>query len=74
MKSAQVDLSPLRRSNLLELLRDCVRSFALGYIYVPLGKCANTDIKRMLWTAHNSIGYAEPVPDQYFEVHNFGKA
>lgn len=73
MTIPDIDPAPLRRLNLAELLRDCVRSFSLGYIYVPLGKCANTDIKRMLWAAHNGIGYAEPVPDDYFDVHNFGK-
>jgi len=67
-----MDASPLSRKNIFELLRDIVRSYSLGYLYVPLGKCANTEVKRMLWQAHRADGYKPPIPKQYFMVHNFG--
>lgn len=62
---------PLQRANLFDIMRDAVRSYTAGYIYIPLGKCANTDIKRMLWRAHQQMGYQVDVPENYFYVHNY---
>lgn len=72
MPPSQIDFSPLQRTNLTELLRGSVVSYSLGYIFIPLGKCANTHIKRMLWSAHQAIGYSVEVPSNYFNVHNYG--
>jgi hypothetical protein len=68
----QVDLRPILVPNLFDMMRDSTPSRLFDYVYVPLGKCANTDIKRMLWHYHHRAGYPLDVPADYFSVHNYG--
>lgn len=67
----RIDLRPLLPPNLMNILRDATPSRRFGYVYVPLGKCANTEIKRFLWQQHCRHGYEPQVPDDYFAVHNY---
>lgn len=67
----RVDLRPLLPPNLINMLRDATPSRRFGYVYVPLGKCANTEIKRFLWQQHCRHGYEPRAPDDYFAVHNY---
>lgn len=58
--------------NLGNTLKDSVGSEALNYLYVPLGKVANTEIKRFLWSTHvQKQLYDQPLPDDYYAVHNW---
>lgn len=68
----RVDVRPLLVPNLFDMMRDSTPSRLFDYTYVPLGKCANTDIKRMLWHYHSLAGYQRQVPADYFAVHNYG--
>jgi len=55
------------------VLRDSCCSDRLRYAYVPIGKAANTAIKRLLWECEIAAGYDRPVPEEYFGVHNDGR-
>ena len=66
----RVDLRPLLPRNLFDTMRDSTPSRQFNYVYIPLGKCANTHIKRFLWALHRRHGYSIDVPSDYFAVHN----
>lgn len=51
-------------------LRDSTLSARLDYAYFPLGKVANTEVKRCMWEIDHARGYEAPVPERYFGVHN----
>jgi hypothetical protein len=67
----ELDCRPWNKWNLHSILRDSTPSSALGYLYVPLGKAANTEVKRHLWELEVRAGSDLPLPDDYFAVHNF---
>ncbi len=60
--------------NVIDTLRDSVASERTGYLYVPVGKAANTEIKQFLWSAERARGADVPPCDGYFSVHNDGWA
>lgn len=66
-----IDCRPWNKRNLNSLLRDSTPSDALGYLFVPLGKAANTEVKRRLWELEVEAGSSLPVPEDYFAVHNY---
>lgn len=55
---------------LRDLARDACLSRSLNYAYIPIGKAANTNIKRWLWQAENALGNCGAIPEKYFDVHN----
>ncbi|PLX36872.1 MAG: hypothetical protein C0606_13815 [Hyphomicrobiales bacterium] len=55
-----------------DVLRDSAVSKEEKYAYFPIGKAANTNIKRWLWEVECARGYETPVPQTYFDVHNYG--
>ena len=62
-------------ANASDVLRDSVGSSQLNYLYIPLGKNANTQIKHLLWSAEvTQAAYQFPFKDKYFAVHNYGWA
>ena len=66
------DLRPLLPSNLVDMMRDATPSHLFDYVYMPISKSANTDMKRTLWQCHVQRGYPSDVPNRYFGVHNYG--
>ena len=60
------------RANLVELLRDSTISQHLDYAYLPISKAANTFLKRLLWQVEHENGFARPLDDNYFSIHNIG--
>lgn len=67
----ELDCRPWNKRNLNTMLRDSTPSEALGYLYIPLGKAANTEIKRQLWDLEIRAGSDLPLPEDYFGVHNY---
>ncbi|MEM8570110.1 MAG: sulfotransferase family protein [Pseudomonadota bacterium] len=66
-----MDCRPWNKRNVFQVLRDSTPSNTLGYLFIPLGKAANTEIKRLLWELEVAAGSDLPVPDDYFAVHNY---
>lgn len=54
-----------------DVIRDTVVSRRFGYAYIPVGKAANTNVKRWLWEQEHANGFLLPTPSKYFEVHNY---
>lgn len=66
-----IDCRPWNKRNITTTLRDSTPSDALGYLFIPLGKAANTEVKRQLWELEHQAGSTVPVPEEYFAVHNY---
>lgn len=66
----QVNATFWCRWNAMHLLRDSVVSDRLGYVFVPIGKAANTVVKRILWDFESAAGFPRATPDGYFDVQN----
>ncbi|RDC75462.1 hypothetical protein DLJ49_01580 [Rhodovulum sp. 12E13] len=60
--------------NVIDTLRDSVASERGGYLYVPVGKAANTEVKNFLWSVEQARGADIPDSEGYFSVHNDGWA
>ncbi len=66
------DFQKVGRAELTEILRDSTISRHLDYGYLPISKSANTFLKRLLWQLEHENGFARPLNDNYFSIHNIG--
>lgn len=66
------DLEKFDPVDFRETLRDSTISRHLNYAYLPISKSANTFLKRLLWQVEHENGFARPLNENYFSIHNIG--